>query len=371
MFDDRGQNARFSINRLLRTRVVSAVCTPRHLDEYLELIDPTWSLHEVRARVVGIQPEASAAVSLFLQPNENWAGFRAGQFVSMVVAVDGVRYTRCFSIASAPQDGLPLRVTIKSLPGGRLGTWAARAARRNDVVLLSQALGHFVLPNPPPAHVLFISGGSGITPVMSMVRQLLATRHRGQIVCLHYAREQAIFGGEMAALASRHPGFRFVLVRTGVATSEQALSGHFSAAHLDSVAPDWADCETFVCGPAPLEAAVTRVVSDRGLAQRLHVERFTSAPKFPATRAGSPCRVTFARSRREIQGDAASSLLELAEAAGLQPVFGCRLGICHRCTCRKLSGAVVNALTGVVSSAPHEEIQLCVSAPRSEVTLEL
>src|SRR4051812_47299431 len=159
MLNQRNRSARTGFNALLRTRVASAICSPRNVDDYLELLDSTWSVREVRARVVATQPEANDATSLFLLPNENWAGFRAGQFVCMTVAVGGVLYTRCFSIASAPEDGIPLRITIKRLPGGQIGTWAAGAAQRGDVVVLSQALGHFVLPDPAPRRVVLISAG--------------------------------------------------------------------------------------------------------------------------------------------------------------------------------------------------------------------
>ena len=363
--------ARSGFNSLLRTRAVSALCTPHEVDDYLALLDATWSVREVRARIVSVQPEAGGAVSLWLRPNENWRGFRAGQYVALSVCIDGVRDRRCFSISSSPEDGVPLRITIKVLPGGRIGSWAALAAKRGDVVLLSQALGDFVLPTPIPPRLLFISGGSGITPIVSMVRHLLATDYRGEIDCLHYARHESVLGAEMTALAERAPAYRFVEVCTGRPMRDPALGRHFSLQHLARVTPRWAECELFVCGPASLEAAVAQLVHERGLTERLHVERFVSPVHMPDRAPPLRYRLTFARSGREVTGSAAVSLLEQAEGAGLRPVHGCRMGICHRCTCRKLSGVVRNELSGALSTEPDDEIQLCVSTPRSDVILEL
>lgn len=360
------------LNALLRSGVVSALCTPHEVDDYLALLDATWSVREVRARIVSVQQEAGGAVSLWLRPNENWGGFRAGQYLSLSVCIDGVRYRRCFSISSSPEDGVPLRITIKVLPGGRIGGWAVLAAKRGDVVGLSQAIGDFVLPVPTPPRLLFISGGSGITPIVSMVRHLIATGYPGQIACLHYARHEAVLGAEMTELAERSPACRFVTVHTGRRErSHSALGGHFSIDHLARVAPNWTESELFVCGPASLQAAVEQLVQERGLAGQLHVERFASPVHKPAQAAPARCRLNFARSGRDVAGSTSVSLLEQAEAAGLRPLHGCRMGICRTCTCKKLSGVVRNELTGALSTEPDEEIQLCVSTPRSDVTLEL
>lgn len=364
--------ARKPLNTALRTRVVSALCAPREVDDYLELLDRTWSLREVRARVLAVHAEAGGATSLWLWPNENWRGFRAGQFVCVSVSIAGVRYTRCFSISSAPEAGLPLRITIRAAPMARVGAWAAHAARPGQVVTLSQALGTFVLPTPAPAKLLFIAGGSGITPFMSMISHLLGTGYAGELVCLHYARREPTFGVELTELSRRHPNFRYVPVPTGGGPSAAgSLRGHFEVEHLTTVVPEWMQCETFVCGPEPLEAAVTRLMHERGAGGRLHIERFQSPAPRPTEEPGARCKIIFAKSDRVVDGQPSWSLLEQAEGAGLRPAYACRMGICQTCRCRKLSGVVRNELTGAVSSEADEEIQLCVSSARTDVVLDL
>jgi stearoyl-CoA 9-desaturase NADPH oxidoreductase len=373
--------ARRPLTAILRTRVARAACTPRSPDEYLELFDRTWSLRRIRARIVAVEHERGGATSLLLAPNENWRSFRPGQYVRLSVRIAGVRYDRCFSLSSAPGDR-HLRVTIRRLPGARVGQWAAAAAHVGGVVELSQALGDFVLPDPLPPRLLFISAGSGITPVLSMLRHLVAERYDGEITCLHYAPAEVILGDELAELVRRHPALRFVPIFTRAPVQSdrggELAQRHFSAEQLHALAPSWRQCETFVCGPSALEAEVSALFEAHGLAGRLHVERFVAAveQRLAADDTGTAaedvrCRLVFAASGRAVDGHGGASLLEQAEHAGLRPAHGCRMGICHTCKCKKLSGVVRNRLTGAVSSEPGEEIQLCISTPRSDVTLDL
>lgn len=364
-------HGRRALNALLRTPLATALAAPHGVDPYLQLVDPVWSVHRVRARVVAVVREAGDAVSLWLMPNENWRGFRAGQFVRLSAWIGGVRHTRCFSLSSAPEDGVPVRITIKLLPGGRISSWAIREARAGDVVELSPALGDFVLPEPTPRRLLFISGGSGITPIVSMLRHLAARGMTGEIRWLHYARHEVILGEEIAELR-RHAGDHFAVRLIQTSRGAAAPRRRFSREALASWIPGYRDYETFVCGPDPLREAVTSVWHGEGLARRLHVERF-AAPR-PVLRPGGAegnHRVVFARQGREVRGHQGGSLLEQAERAGLEPAYGCRAGVCQSCRCIKRSGVVRNELTGTLDEEQDTSIQLCISTACSDVTLDL
>jgi stearoyl-CoA 9-desaturase NADPH oxidoreductase len=364
-------HARRRCNAVLRSKFVAGLTTPHDVDDYLECIDRTWSVRDVRARVEEIRRETSNAISVLVRPNENWRGFRAGQFVEVSVRTNGVRHTRCFSLSSAPEDGLPMRLTIQEIPGGKLSGWATGPGCLGDVVGLSPAKGSFVLPEPVPPKLLFVSGGSGITPLMSMLRHLIATGYAGNVVFVHYARRDVIFAEELAAISRRWVGIRTSVTLTRRPDDSHAPRSRFSRPALEAIAPDWTDRETFLCGPNALIDAVTEVWSARGLAERLHVERFAAPARTLSGFGHAQYRLLFARSGREMIGRDGVSLLEQAEAAGLRPAFGCRMGICHTCTRRKLSGTVRNTLTGAVTSEPDEAIQLCVTTPYSDVTLDL
>jgi stearoyl-CoA 9-desaturase NADPH oxidoreductase len=371
------RRAREPISRLLRSRLVAGLTSPRSIDDYLQLVDPSWSVEEVRARVVGVRSEAGQATSLFLKPNENWRGFRAGQFVQLSVTIDGVRHTRCFSLSSAPEDGQPLRLTIKRIADGRVSGWARKRARVGDVVSLSQAQGRFVVPEPVPKRLFFLSGGCGITPILSMARHLAAVGHRGEVAWMHFAPREPMFGDELAKLANDLK-LRLAVVPTRAEAAVTAEPVRFSLERLEAFEPAWAEGLAFVCGPEGLSRTAMDLWSARSASDRLHVEQFhfasaairLAAPA-EATSGSERYRLTFAKSRREREGSAGVTLLEQAESAGVRPTHGCRMGICHTCTCRKMSGTVRNELTGESSSVADEEIRICISTPLSDVTLDL
>jgi ferredoxin-NADP reductase len=366
------ERARRPLTPLLRTRLVAGMTSPRDIDDYLEIIDSAWSVHDVRARVVALREEAGGAVSLYLRPNELWRGFRAGQHVQLSVSHAGIRVTRCFSLSSAPEDDGPVRLTIRIASKGAISHWVRNEAHVGSVVSMSQAMGSFVLPEPVPPRLLFISGGSGITPVLSMIRHLVATDYAGWIAWLHYARREVILGGEQTSLAAR---CRRLQIRRHFTDGPRSTHTRFSRDQLESFVPRWAETDSYLCGPPSLTEDVATLWATAGLQNRLRTEHFTPPPigpylandSFDATRHS----LLFARSGRAIEGRAGASLLEQAEGAGLHPPYGCRRGICHTCTCRKLSGIVLNALTGAVSREPNEDIQLCVTAARSDVSLDL
>ena len=358
--------------KLLGSALADALTTPHGVDRYVELVRPAFSLREVRAEVVAVRRATARSVTLTLRPNANWDGFRAGQFVRLSVEIDGVRHTRTYSPASSAHVGDLLELTAHAQPDGVVSPFLRAAARPGMVVSLSQAEGDFALPDARPDAVLLISGGSGITPVMSMLRTLCHEGYRGPIAFLHYARDEhdVAYARQLPELAAGHANVRLL---RGFSRRRDAgeLRGRFDREHVRSAGVDPARALTFACGPNALVDAVRTTWAADELDARLFVEQFAPAapvevdPDAPATG-----RVRFARSGVEASGTTAP-LLDQAEAAGLTPKSGCRMGICHTCTCRKLEGAVRDVRTGEISTAPDELIQICVNAPVGDVTLDI
>jgi stearoyl-CoA 9-desaturase NADPH oxidoreductase len=355
--------------RLLGSGLLEALAAPHSVDRYLELIRPSWSLHEARAVVTQVRRHTVDSVTLTLRPNENWTGFRTGQFVRLTVEIDGVRQTRCYSPACSEHTSGRFEITVKAHPEGQVSGFLNRAAHPGMVVGLSAADGDFVLPENRPARLLLISGGSGITPVMSMLRTLCDEGHAGSVTFAHYAptRDDVIYRSELSEIASRHPNLRLVHAYTREAGG--TLSGHLCREHLEAVAPELAGAETYACGPPGLIESVRRIWAEDGIEERLHVESFLP-PSLALASDSAEGSVSFARSGERISNNG-RSLLEQAEQAGLSPQFGCRMGICHTCTCRKTAGTVRNLVSGEVSSAEEEDIQICVSVPAGDVELAL
>jgi stearoyl-CoA 9-desaturase NADPH oxidoreductase len=359
-----------TIQRLLASRTAEAFAGVHGVDGYLEQVNPTWAVHDCRAEVTGVERLTPDSVTLRLRANAAWEGHRAGQFIQLAVEIGGARRTRCYSPSSVAGSGRELELTVRSHPGGLVSNFLVERAHPGMLVGLAQADGDFHLPDSRPDRLLLISGGSGITPVMSMLRTLCAEGHTAPITFLHYApdSERAIYRDELERIALAHPNVRLVRSYTRAAGTGE-LDGYFEAAHLDRIDPDHADAETFACGPPALLDSVRELWADRGLEQRLHVESFR--PPTLAPPSGVPeGSIHFAGADVRVDNSGAALLLQ-AEEAGLEPQHGCRMGICHTCTCRKKAGTVKNLKTGEVSSEDEEDIQICVSAPVGDVVLDL
>jgi ferredoxin-NADP reductase len=342
--------------RARRSSLLELLTGPHGVDRYTELVDPTWTRGDARAKVIAVQRQTPRSVTLVLKPNHAFTGFRAGQHINLTVEIDGRRRTRCYSPASA-ESARRIELTIGRHDGGLVSTYLCDNARPGMVVGLDAVGGDFVLPAVRPRRVLFVSGGSGITPVLSMLRTMRDEGSDREITFIHYARtpQDACYREELDAM----PGVRAL---HGYSRSPEAgdLTGYFGAEHLAGMpAPD----AVFVCGPPALVEAVR---------QHFPTASFESfvPPVFAVPVESSGGRVAFAESGVGAVDDG-RSLLEQAEAAGLSPQSGCRMGICHTCTRRKTSGAVKNLITGAVSTADEEDVQICVTAPVGDVTLAL
>ena len=353
---------------LLRSRAVAALTSPHGVDRYLELVNPMWAAEEVRARVVDVRREVDVpghppVATLTLQPTSTWRGHRAGQHVQVGVEVAGARRTtRVFTISSNDsRPGERFEITMRANPDGVVSQWLVEHARPGTILHLSQAQGEFVLPDSVPEHVVFISGGSGITPVMSMMRSLHRRTHRGRITFIHYAQspDHQIFADELDEI--RRSGFGTDVHLLHPELGDPALSPAWLELHV----PGWQDLPTWACGPAPLIEAVQGAYAD---SDQLRIEWF----KPPRVATGDTAEGEVAFSRSGVQGEnSGATLLEQAEALGLKPEFGCRMGICFSCTATKSEGTVRNVLTGETSSLPDEEIRVCVSSPVGDCVVDL
>jgi ferredoxin-NADP reductase len=347
----------------LPRRVLATVRRRWFLDRKLEFwlgeIDPSWSLSERRARVVEILDETPDTRTFVLATGARWPGHRAGQFVPIGVEIDGVRVRRCYSISSGgsePGAG-HIAITVRRVEHGRVSTWLHTSLVVGDVVELGDPAGDFTARHGD--RLLLVAGGSGITPIMAIVRDLAAAGALRDVVVIHCARtrEDAIFATELAELARINPTLRLVT---------RYAEPRLDAASVRALVPDLARRETFVCGPAGL----IEVVTEAGVPERLHVERFVAAP-LPRRAATAPVAVELVRSGRHVVAAGSGPLLVQLERAGVTPPAGCRMGICGTCRCTVQRGTVENLLTGEVSSEPDNEIRLCISSARSDLELAL
>ena len=348
-------------------KLLEALATPHGIDRYLELVHPMLTVRELRAVVTDVDRSTADSVTLTLRPTRQWHGFRAGQFVQLTVDIDGVRRTRCFSPSGSEHrsDGR-IELTVKAHPDGDVSQYLYRNARLGLVVGLSQADGNFRLPERRPGQLLFISGGSGLTPVLSMLRTLVDEGYRGEIAFVHYDRTEADVAqlATLRSIAEAHSNVRFALALTRQEGGD--LHGRFHETQLAEVAPWYPHAQTYLCGPESLQSAVRAHYAAKGIEDSLHTEQFTLAVAAPAADASGEVRFG-----DTVVVNSGATLLEQAESVGLTPEFGCRMGICFTCTKVKTSGCTRDVRTGELHSEPDTEVQLCISAPVGDVEIEL
>lgn len=354
--------------RSLARSLASRLLTPHGIDRYTELLNPMLVRDEIRGEIKRVRHQTPDTVTLTLWTSATFDGIRAGQYVELAVDIDGVRRMRCYSPTDSEHgDHRTIELTIKVHPDGLVSNYLKDNAREGMIVGLSPANGEFRLPTQRPRDIVLVSGGSGITPVLSMLRTLDDEDHAGRIVFLHYndTPEAVPYKAELDAIAAENPA---VTVAYGYADSEEGqVKGLFGTHHLDAVAPWWRDAETFLCGPPGLMGAVEKAYEENNLGEHLHTEAF-AAPEFKTDDATGAVR--FGASAVEA-GNSGKPLLQQAEDAGLTPEYGCRMGICMSCTAIKKSGCVQNTRSGEKSTESEEPIQLCVSVPVGDVEIDI
>jgi stearoyl-CoA 9-desaturase NADPH oxidoreductase len=347
----------------LRT-LAARVTTPLLPDDYLHLANPLWSARELRGRVLEVRGETEDSATLVIKPGWGFSfDYEPGQYIGIGVLMDGRWRWRSYSLTSTPVTReRTITITVKAMPEGFLSTHLVGGLAPGTVVRLAAPQGNFVMSDPAPTSVLFVTAGSGITPVMSMLRTLARRDQITDVEHLHSAPTESdvMFSSELAELARAHPGYR-------LRTRATRTQGRLDLAGLDDEVPDWRSRQTWACGPEGMLSDAERVWAAAGVEGRLHLERFAVARAAPHGSGGS---VTFGRSGKTVTADAATSLMDAGEHAGVQMPFGCRMGICQSCVVSLVDGHVRDLRTGV-EHEPGTRVQTCISAAAGDCVLDI
>jgi len=340
------------------------ITTPLLPDDYLRLANPLWSARELRGRILQVRRETHDSATLVIKPGWGFGfDYEPGQYMGIGLLVDGRWRWRSYSLTSSPVKGArTVTITVKAMPEGFLSSHLVGGVKPGTIVRLAAPQGNFVLPDPAPPAVLFITAGSGITPVMSMLRTLVRHDQITDVIHLHSAPTAAdvMFGGEVEQLARDHAGYRLLLRTT-------RSQGRRDATQLDTEVPDWRERQTWACGPEAMLNAAERVWSAAGVQDRLHLERFAVSRAAPAGAGGT---VTFGKSGKSTTADAATSLMDAGERIGVQMPFGCRMGICQSCVVGLVEGHVRDLRTGA-EHEPGTRVQTCISAAAGDCVLDI
>jgi ferredoxin-NADP reductase len=334
-------------------RLAELVTTPLLPADYLDMVNPLRAGADLRGRIVAVHRETRDAATLVIRPGADWQRHVPGQWVRIGVDVDGVRMWRAYSLTSHLDrpDGC-ISITVKAIPGGKVSHHLVHRTQPGTLVHLDQATGEFVLPAQAPAKVLFVTAGSGITPVMGILRN---HDELADVVVVHSAPtpEDVVFGADLRELAAAG--------RIRLVEQHTDSAGMLDVAAIAELVPDLAERATWACGPVGMLEALEEHWSAAGIADRLFTERFRPT----VVVAGEGGTVTFTKNGTSLEADGATPILDAAEDAGVLMPSGCRMGICYGCVLPLREGAVRDLRNGEVTTAAPGDgvlIQTCISA---------
>jgi glycine betaine catabolism B len=325
----------------------------------------------------------------FRAPQPRLFSFTAGQYMVFELEIDGEKVSRCYSLSSSPLRPSSVSITVKRVAGGRVSNWLHEHLRPGQLVAVRGPAGQFTLPTTGPGSelagpYLFASGGSGITPLMSMARALADARHHPDIVFLHASRTPAdvIFQDELRQMAKVTPGFRLLLLPESLAGSPDfpGMTGRVSEEFLKLAVPDIAQRTVMCCGPAPFMSAVRRCATALGVPPERYAEESFDASTLddspanpaPATQAVRTYQVTFAKQSRVMPVEATQTVLAAARKAGISLPSSCASGLCGTCKTKLVSGQVDMKQSGGLRRREIDAgyVLPCCSKPLSDLVLE-
>ncbi|MBK0053216.1 ferredoxin reductase [Stenotrophomonas sp. S39] len=340
--------------------------SPSLFDFWAGQLNPLWTLREPLARLVRREPAGEGAATLVLRCNRHWAGMRAGQHITLGVELEGRVLRRSYSPTALGRR--ELAITVKAVEGGAISQHLVHHAKPGDLFRLDAAFGDFHMPAAAP--VLLLAAGSGITPMRSLLREACRRPLAAPVDLFYWERNAAAFQfrEELQALAAATPNLRVHLLTTREGEVPAARVTTHSLAVPGDDTP-LAQRHVLACGPDGFVAAARQRLVHQ--VAGFQAEAFTPpAPLGDADSAGE-IALTLARSGRQLKVARGRSLLESLEAQGIKPKHGCRMGICNSCTCDRVSGTTRHLRTGEMQSEAAQPVRICVSAPTTDLTLDL
>ncbi len=328
---------------------------------------------------------------VFAARNPRLFRFKPGQFMTFDWPIGEEPVQRCYTIASSPSRPDTFSITVKRVPGGPVSNWLHDNLVPGMEVRAAGPMGEFTCADHPAEKYLFLSGGSGVTPLMSMSRALGDLGEDADVVFVHAARTPAdiVFRAELEGMARANPRFRLAHVVESDAGEPgwAGFRGRLSLPMLSLIAPDFREREVFTCGPSPFMAAVRAMLTDGGADMgRYHEESFTFEDLAPAAKAEvaeaeeklvegearASFRVTFSKSGRAIDCPDDTFVLQAARAAGMRLPASCTKGLCGTCKSRLVSGQVEMKHAGGIRQREIDQglVLLCCSKPLTDLVVE-
>jgi ferredoxin-NADP reductase len=330
---------------------------------------------------------ADVKTFVFQTQDPSWFHFLPGQFVTLELEIDGKKVSRCYTIASSPSRPLCLSISVKALKDGLVSNWLHKTLKPGDRIKAYGPSGIFSFHNHLADKYLFLSGGVGITPMLSMVRWLFDFGQHTDVTFIHCSQTPAdiIARNEVETISARLPEFKvaYVCERPNPYGAWTGYTGRLNQLMLQLISPDFFEREVFCCGPEPFMHAVRDVLHSAGFdMHRYHEESFQTPIHDESDIIthdddviiddSHKSKVNFAESGQVVKCRESDTVLAVSKKAGLHIPSACQFGVCGSCRVRKVSGDVHMVHNGGISDEEIEEgyILACCSHPIGEVVIE-
>lgn len=356
--------------RPLVAGLLSTLVSESQYDFWARELGTTAAWRRVWARVASVRGEGRDTLSLVLAPNRNLAAPRPGQHLSLSVEIGGRRHSRSYSV-SRPAPGGQVCISVRREPGGLVSNYLHDQLRIGDVVELSQPYGELGDGLSEVAPTLFLAAGSGITAIYNLIaaQACLGAGLNGELWYWEKHQGRFCYVEELKSLAAAHPGFTLRFISRENSGRQQGGSPRLDQGLAEGMLARQGAAQVVACGGSAFVAAARDLFA--GAPGGFHAEAFS--PPVVAESAGGEAQffeLRLAKSRRTLRVSSEQPLLEALEEAGLQPSYGCRMGICNSCSCRQASGETVNQLNGAALRGAGP-LRLCVSRAQSNIELDL
>ena len=339
-----------------------SVLDSKAIDFWLQHANRLWSVHQSLGKIVDKQDTAQEMVSLKIKVNRHFKMGVAGQHHPIFVEINGRRYERTYSLTQL--DDKHVQLTVKKVAAGRVSTWLIEQAKNGDVIAFGEPYGE-MQSSASPDDVVLLAAGSGITPMYSLVHYWAQNKHllAKPVTLLYWVKtaQDAAFKAEFEAIATRYPKFKFKIFYT---QAEQA-DARLNQADVEGV-KDLSNSQVYACGPSGFVAHAEQLFAK---AKVFYGEAFSLSPV--VNQDVGFVKLTLSRSNKVINIPKGQAILPSLEQQNIHPSFGCRMGVCNKCVCKKVEGGTKNLVNGLENTEPNTQLKICVNSAQSDLTIDL
>jgi ferredoxin-NADP reductase len=340
----------------------------------------SWEINQNRAEVVYIKDEVIGIYTIGLKVkrgimDSDWPSFKPGQYIELNVEKEGRKFLRCFSISSSPryyiESGI-IELSIRIQKSGAITGWMKNNLKIKKIVNISKPKGGFILPidldKDPQQKLLFIAGGSGITPFRSMIYHLNKSFISVDVNVLYYSGDikKILFEEELSILKNNNKGINIEFI-------DSKRDGRICKEHIIKKCGDYDDRNIFICGPSNMIEQTRKLLNNELNIEENKIQFELFGAEKIEINNNQNSEVLFKNSDKKSlsKNGEITTLLNQAELLGINPLSGCRMGVCNQCVCIKRSGVVFNTLTKEYSDTGEEKVKMCISIAQGSVVLDI